>query len=284
MMIERRPVLTFLSHVILVIGVLIVALPVYITFVASTHSNQDIIHPPMPLLPGTHMVENYTAVLTGTQGGGGSKAAVGRMMMVSLVSALVISLGKIAISLLSAFALIYFRFPARQFFFWAIFVTLMLPVEVRIAPTYKVVSDLGMLNTYAGLTVPLIASATATFLFRQFFLTVPDELLEAARMDGAGPMRFFKDVLLPLSKTSMAALFVIQFIYGWNQYLWPLLVTTSEDMYPVVIGIKRMISGGDAQTEWGAVMATAMLAMLPPAFVVILMQKWFVKGLVDTEK
>jgi sn-glycerol 3-phosphate transport system permease protein len=223
-------------------------------------------------------------VLTGTQGGAGSKAPVARMMWVSLVCALVISLGKIAISLLSAFAIVYFRFPFRMVFFWAIFVTLMLPVEVRIAPTYKVVSDLGMLNTYAGLTIPLIASATATFLFRQFFLTVPDELAEAARVDGAGPMRFFKDVLLPLSTTSIAALFVIQFIYGWNQYLWPLLVTTTEDMYPVVIGIKRMISGGDAQTEWGAVMATAMLAMLPPALVVMLMQKWFVKGLVDTEK
>jgi sn-glycerol 3-phosphate transport system permease protein len=171
-----------------------------------------------------------------------------------------------------------------MFFFWAIFITLMLPVEVRILPTYQVVSDLGMLNSYAGLTVPLIASATATFLFRQFFLTVPEELVEAARMDGAGPMRFFKDVLVPLSTTSIAALFVIQFIYGWNQYLWPLLVTTNENMYPVVIGIKRMISGGDAQTEWSVVMATALLAMLPPALVVMLMQKWFVKGLVDTEK
>jgi len=283
-MVERRPVLTLLTHLVLLFGVLIVALPVYITFVASTHSNDDIIHPPMPLTIGTQLVENYDAVLNGTQGGGGSKAPVARMMMVSLISALTISLGKIAISLLSAFALVYFRFPLRRTFFWAIFVTLMLPVEVRIIPTYQVVSNLGMLNTYAGLTIPLIASATATFLFRQFFLTVPDELAEAARMDGAGPMRFFKDVLLPLSKTSMAALFVIQFIYGWNQYLWPLLVTTHEDMYPVVIGIKRMISGGDAQTEWGAVMATAMLAMLPPAVVVMLMQKWFVKGLVDTEK
>jgi sn-glycerol 3-phosphate transport system permease protein len=197
---------------------------------------------------------------------------------------MVIAVGKIAISLLSAFAIVYFRFPFRMFFFWAIFITLMLPVEVRIGPTYKVVSDLGMLNTYAGLTVPLIASATATFLFRQFFLTVPDELVEAARMDGAGPMRFFKDILVPLSTTSIAALFVIQFIYGWNQYLWPLLVTTTEDMYPVVIGIKRMISGGDAQTEWGVVMATALMAMIPPALVVMLMQKWFVKGLVDTEK
>jgi sn-glycerol 3-phosphate transport system permease protein len=196
----------------------------------------------------------------------------------------VITFGKIAISLLSAFAVVYFRFPLRSLFFWAIFVTLMLPVEVRISPTYKVVSDLGMLNSYAGLTIPLIASATATFLFRQFFLTVPDELVEASRIDGAGPMRFFKDVLIPLSTTSIAALFVIQFIYGWNQYLWPLLVTTDESMYPVVIGIKRMIAGGDAQNQWNLVMATAMLAMIPPALVVILMQKWFVKGLVDTEK
>ena len=283
-MVERRPLLTLLAHLVLLLGVMAVALPVYITFVASTRSNDEIIHPPMPMTPGSHLVENYREVLEGTRQGQGSKAPVARMMWVSLVSALVIAIGKIAISLLSAFALVYFRFPFRQACFWAIFVTLMLPVEVRIAPTYKVVADLGMLNTYAGLTVPLIASATATFLFRQFFMTVPDELVEAARVDGAGPMRFFKDVLVPLSATSIAALFVIQFIYGWNQYLWPLLVTTDESMYPVVIGIKRMISGGDAQTEWSAVMATAMLAMIPPAIVVMLMQKWFVKGLVDSEK
>lgn len=206
------------------------------------------------------------------------------MMWISFVSAMVITVGKIAISLLSAFALVYFRFPFKKICFWLIFVTLMLPVEVRIGPTYEVVSTLGMLNSYAGLTIPLIASATATFLFRQFFLTVPDELVEAARIDGAGPMRFFKDVLVPLSKTSIAALFVIQFIYGWNQYLWPLLVTTSEDMYPVVIGIKRMVASGDTGNDWNVVMATALLAMLPPAAVVILMQRWFVKGLVDTEK
>jgi sn-glycerol 3-phosphate transport system permease protein len=211
-------------------------------------------------------------------------APVGRMMWVSLVSALAIAIGKIAISMLSAFALVYFRFPFKKICFWLIFVTLMLPVEVRIGPTYEVVSTLGMLNSYAGLTIPLIASATATFLFRQFFLTVPDELVEAARVDGAGPMRFFKDILVPLSKTSIAALFVIQFIYGWNQYLWPLLVTTSEDMYPVVIGIKRMVASGDTGNDWNVVMATALLAMLPPAAVVILMQRWFVKGLVDTEK
>ena len=283
-MVERRPWLTALSHAVLIAGVLIVAFPLYLTFVASTHKLDDIIHPPMPLLPGSHFFENYKAAWLGGESKFGSGAPVGQMMVVSLVTALVIALGKISISLLSAFAIVYFRFPFRMFFFWAIFVTLMLPVEVRIGPTYKVVADLGMLNSYAGLTVPLIASATATFLFRQFFLTVPEELVEAARMDGAGPMRFFKDVLVPLSTTSIAALFVIQFIYGWNQYLWPLLVTTNENMYPVVIGIKRMISGGDAQTDWGIVMATAILAMIPPALVVMLMQKWFVKGLVDSEK
>jgi sn-glycerol 3-phosphate transport system permease protein len=283
-MVERRPWLDFLSHAILIVGVLVVAFPIYITFVASTHTAQAIVQTPMPLLPGAELIENYSVALKGERQGSGSHASVGRMMVVSLVTALVISLGKITISLLSAFAIVYFRFPFRMAVFWAIFVTLMLPVEVRIGPTYKVVADLGMLNSYAGLTIPLIASATATFLFRQFFLTVPDELVEAARVDGAGPMRFFKDILVPLSATSMAALFVIQFIYGWNQYLWPLLVTTEENMYPVVIGIKQMISGGDAQTEWNIVMATAMLAMLPPALVVMLMQKWFVKGLVDTEK
>jgi sn-glycerol 3-phosphate transport system permease protein len=283
-MVERNPFLTFISHAVLLLGVLIVAFPVYITFVASTHTAEAIVQAPMPLLPGGQFWHNYLAVLTGSEHGPGSSAPVGRMMWVSLVSALVISIGKIAISLLSAFAIVYFRFPFRMFFFWAVFVTLMLPVEVRIFPTYKVVSDLGMLNSYAGLTIPLIASATATFLFRQFFLTVPEELTEASRMDGAGPMRFFIDVLVPLSATSIAALFVIQFIYGWNQYLWPLLVTTDESMYPVVIGIKRMISGGDSAQQWNLVMATAMLAMLPPALVVMLMQKWFVKGLVDTEK
>jgi sn-glycerol 3-phosphate transport system permease protein len=283
-MVERSPFLRILAHLVLIIGVFIVAFPLYVTFVASTQTADEILQAPMSMLPGSHMVENYTAALKGTGMGAASNAPVGRMMMVSLITALVIAIGKIVISLLSAFAIVYFRFPFRMFFFWAIFVTLMLPVEVRIGPTYQVVSDLGMLNTYAGLTIPLIASATATFLFRQFFLTVPDELVEAARMDGAGPLRFFKDVLVPLSTTSIAALFVIQFIYGWNQYLWPLLVTTNETMYPVVIGIKRMISGGDAATDWNIVMATAVLAMIPPALVVMLMQRWFVKGLVDTEK
>lgn len=282
-MVERRPGLTFLSHAMLILGIAIVAFPIYLAFIASTHTRDAILRVPMPLLPGGHMFENYSAALLGadTQG---ARVVVGRMMWISLVTALVISIGKIAISLLSAFAIVYFRFPFKKIVFWMIFVTLMLPVEVRILPTYKVLADLNMLNTYAGLTVPLIASATATFLFRQFFLSVPDELVEAARMDGAGPMRFFKDILVPLSQTSIAALFVIQFIYGWNQYLWPLLATTSEDMYPVVIGIKRMIASGDAAVDWNLVMATAILALVPPAIVVVLMQRWFVKGLVDTEK
>jgi sn-glycerol 3-phosphate transport system permease protein len=282
-MVENRPWLTFVSHAVLILGVAVVALPLYITFVASTLPYDDVMQVPMPLVPGTHVIENYSQVLAhGSQRL--SAAPVGQMMLNSLITALVIAFGKIAISILSAFAIVYFRFPFRMFFFWMIFVTLMLPVEVRILPTYEVVSDLGLLDSYAGLTVPLIASATATFLFRQFFLTIPDELAEAARIDGAGPMRFFWDVVVPLSRPNIAALFVILFIYGWNQYLWPLLVTTQESMYTTVIGIKRMIAGGDAATEWNLVMATAMLAMLPPALVVLLMQKWFVKGLVDTEK
>jgi sn-glycerol 3-phosphate transport system permease protein len=281
-MIENRPFLTFVSHAVLILGVAIVAFPLYVTFVASTRTVEEILAAPMPLTPGSHLVDNYLAALA--RGAGESTAGVGRMMVNSLISALVISIGKIAISLLSAFAIVYFRFPLRSIFFWMIFVTLMLPVEVRILPTYQVVAGLGMLDTYAGLTIPLIASATATFLFRQFFLTIPDELAEAARIDGAGPMRFLFDVVVPMSKTNIAALFVILFIFGWNQYLWPLLVTTQESMYTTVIGTRRMIAGGDAATEWNLVMATAMLAMLPPAAVVIAMQRWFVKGLVDSEK
>jgi sn-glycerol 3-phosphate transport system permease protein len=283
-MVERRGTHGILAHAIVLLGVLVVAFPLYLAFVASTHTAQEIVQTPMPLLPGGNFWSSYKSALFGRETSAGSNAPVAHMMWVSLVTALVISIGKISISLLSAFAIVYFRFPFRKTVFWAIFVTLMLPVEVRILPTYKVLSDLHMLNSYAGLTVPLIASATATFLLRQFFMTVPDELAEASRMDGAGPIRFFLDVLLPLSKTSIAALFVIQFIYGWNQYLWPLLATTSEDMYPVVVGIKRMIAGGDSQNEWNVVMATAILAMLPPAIVVVGMQRWFVKGLVDTEK
>ena len=282
-MVENRPWATFFAHAILIAGVLLVAFPLYVTFVASTHTLEEILTVPMPLTPGPYFFENYAQVLTAGSTRGAA-APVGRMMFNSLVMALAIAFGKIAISIIASFAIVYFRFPLRRTFFWMIFITLMLPVEVRIIPTYKVVSDLHMLNTYVGLTLPLIASATATFLFRQFFLTVPDELAEAARMDGAGPMRFFFDVLLPLSATSVAALFVIQFIYGWNQYLWPLLITTRENMQTIVIGIKKMLVTQDALTEWQLAMTTAVLAMLPPVLVVLLMQKLFVRGLVETEK
>ncbi len=281
-MVERQPMLDLLAHAILIVGLVVVALPIWITFVGSTHTVDAIVAAPMPIWPGNELWANYSQVLS-TGSTSGTRAPVGHMLAVSLTIALLIACGKIVLALLSAFALVYFRFRYKQLVFWMIFITLMLPVEVRISPTYKIVSDLGMLNSYAGLTLPLLASATATFLFRQFFMTVPDELVEAARIDGAGPMRFFWDVLLPLSKTNIAALFVIMFIYGWNQYLWPLLISTEEKYYPIVIGIKQMIAA-ESQIEWPAVMATAMLALIPPVLVVILMQRWFVKGLVDSEK
>lgn len=281
-MVEKRGWLTFLSHAVLILGVAVLAFPIWVAFVASTHDLQTLLRPPTPLLPGGQFFENYYLALnTGAKAVG---APVWLMMFNSLVMALGIAFGKISISMLAAFAIVYFRFPFRLFFFWMIFITLMLPVEVRILPTYKVVSDLGMLDNYFGLTIPLIASATATFLFRQFFMTVPDELLEAARVDGAGPMRFFKDILFPMSRTNIAALFVILFIYGWNQYLWPLLITTDESMYTMLIGINRMLSVGDDQAEWQIIMATTMLAMLPPVAVVVLMQKMFVQGMTETEK
>jgi sn-glycerol 3-phosphate transport system permease protein len=283
-MVERHRFLDFISHSLLVLGVLVIVFPIYLALVGSTHSAQEMAQSPIPLWFGQEAVHNYRTILLGEGPGVTSQVPVARMMWVSLVTALSIAFGKIVISLLSAFAIVYFNFPFRKAVFWGIFITLMLPVEVRIVPTYKVVADFGMINSFAGLTIPLIASATATFLFRQFFMTVPDELTEAAKMDGASPMRFFWDVLLPLSRTSIAALFVIQFIYGWNQYLWPLLMSTEERMYPIVMGIRSMTAGADSQVQWNLVMATAILAMLPPALVVVLMQKWFVKGLVDTEK
>jgi sn-glycerol 3-phosphate transport system permease protein len=282
-MVERRPLLDLAAHLVLLLGIAIVAFPVYITFVASTRDATDIIHGTMPLYPGLDLVENYWSALF--QGSGRLRTtAVSTMMLNSLVMALSIAIGKICISIISAYAIVYFRFPLRMAAFWMIFITLMLPVEVRIYPTFKIVADLGMIDSYAGLTVPLIASATATLLFRQFFMTIPDELVEASKIDGAGPIRFFIDTVLPLSRTNIAALFVILFIYGWNQYLWPLLVTNSASMDTIVIGIKRLIVTSDAQTEWHIVMATAMLAMLPPVTVVLVMQRWFVKGLVESEK
>jgi len=282
-MVENRPFADFVSHLILIVGVLVVAFPVYLALVASTSDPATIANGQLGLIPEGHLFENYYKVLFE-----GTERSTKQPMIVplynSLVVALVISIGKIAISLISAFAIIYFRFRFRHTAFWVIFLTLMLPVEVRIYPTYKIVADLHMLDTYAGLTIPLIASATATLLFRQFFMTVPDELLEASKIDGAGPWRFFKDTLLPLSMTSIAAMFVIQFIYGWNQYLWPLLITTRDDMQTIVIGIQKMLNVTDALTEWQLAMATTILAMLPPVMVVVAMQKLFVRGLTETEK
>jgi sn-glycerol 3-phosphate transport system permease protein len=282
-MIQNNLISRIVAHAILIVGILVVAFPIYYTFVASTHSLQTILRPPLPLLPGDQFIENYSTALFGGIGRIGG-VGVGTLLFNSTVVALCIAIGKIVISMLSAYAIVFFRFPFRMVFFWLIFITLMLPVEVRILPTYKVMVDLGLIDTYTGLTLPLMASATATLLFRQFFMTIPGELVEAARVDGAGPWRFFKDILLPLSRTNMAALFVILFVYGWTQYLWPLLVTNDNQMTTVVIALKKMVSFADADTEWHLVMVTCMLAILPPVLVVVLMQRWFVKGLVETEK
>jgi sn-glycerol 3-phosphate transport system permease protein len=273
----------WVPHAVLIAGLMLVLFPIYVAFVASSHELSDILEAPMTLVPGSHLVANFAEALTaGTAKTSG--VPVTAMLLNSLVMALVIAAGKILISLPSAYAVVFFRFPLRRLCFWAIFVTLMLPVEVRIIPTYKIVADLSLIDTYGGLTLPLVASATATLLFRQFFLTIPDELVEAAKIDGAGPWRFLIDTVIPLSRANIAALFVILFIYGWNQYLWPLLVTNSPSMTTIVIGIRQMIGNGDTQTEWHIVMATALLAIMPPVLVVVLMQRWFVRGLVEAEK
>jgi len=282
-MIENRPAVTFVSHSMLIAGIVIIALPIWITFVAATHDAVRMTQIPLPLLPGDQFFANLNQALNHGIDGGANQG-VGMMLFNSLMMAMMIAVGKIAISLLSAFAIVYFRFPFRMGFFWMIFITLMLPVEVRIIPTFEVVANLNMLNTYWGLSIPLIASATATFMFRQTFLTIPDELLEAARIDGAGPMRFFIDILLPMSRTNIAALFVILFIYGWNQYLWPLLITTDQSMFTIVMAIKQMLEAAEQSPEWNIIMMTTLLAMLPPIVVVIMMQKLFVKGLTETEK
>jgi len=273
------------AHAVLWIGLAITAFPLYLTFVASSLTSKEIAQAPMPLWPGDQTWENYRRVLIDGLSGSQLSPPVWIMLRNSLAMALLIAAGKIVVSILSAYAVVFFRFPGRMLCFWAIFITLMLPVEVRILPTYKVVTDLGLINSFTGLTLPLIASATATLLFRQFFLTVPDELVEAAKLDGAGPLRFFRDVVLPLSRTQIAALFVILFVYGWNQYLWPLLMVTDNKLDTIVVGLSKMIgTGGDATTNWNLVMASALMALLPPVLVVVAMQRWFVRGLVESEK
>ncbi|MFT7594922.1 MAG: sn-glycerol 3-phosphate transport system permease protein [Paracoccaceae bacterium] len=283
-MVEQRPFITFLTHLVLVLGVIAIALPIWITFVAASHDEIRMVQTPLPLWPGDQLWVNLKQTLFGTGLSGTQTAPVWMMLANSLTMAMMIAVGKISISLLSAFAIVYFKFPFRMACFWLIFITLMLPVEVRILPTFEVVANLGMLNSYWGLSIPLIASATATFMFRQVFLTIPDEMLESARIDGAGPMRFFWDILLPLSRTNIAALFVILFIYGWNQYLWPLLITTDPSMTTIVMSIKQMLEAAEQSPQWNIIMMTALLAMLPPILVVIAMQKLFVQGLTETDK
>ncbi|MFK7860108.1 MAG: sn-glycerol-3-phosphate ABC transporter permease UgpE [Granulosicoccus sp.] len=278
-MVEKKGGSLWFTHVLMIIGIFFVFFPIWLAFVASTVTQESIVSPPMPLMPGDHFLENYKRALFS-----GVNVPVTTMLLNSLIMAMGIAIGKIIISLLSAFAIVYFKFPGKNLFFWMIFITLMLPVEVRIVPTYEVVAGFGLLNSYSGLIFPLIASATATFLFRQFFMTIPDELAEAARVDGARPMRFFVDIVVPMSRTNIAALFVILFIYGWNQYLWPLLITTEPDMNTIVMGIKQMFPSGDDTADWPVIMATSILAMIPPVVVVVSMQKLFISGLVDSEK
>jgi sn-glycerol 3-phosphate transport system permease protein len=283
-MVEARGFQTWLTYLVLGLGVVVFAFPVYLAVVGSTHDAATIARGELPLYPGAHAVENYAQAWNEGSGQRVKAVPVARMLFNSLVMALVIAAGKIAVSIVSAYAVAFFHFPLRMVCFWMIFVTLMLPVEVRIIPTFKVVADLGLVDSFGGLTVPLIASATATLLFRQFFLTIPDALVEAGKIDGAGPLRFFWSVVLPLSRTNIAALFVILFIYGWNQYLWPLLITTSRSMDTIVIGITKMIGTGDAHTDWNLIMATTVMALGPPVAVILFMQRWFVKGLIETEK
>ncbi|WP_298021223.1 sn-glycerol-3-phosphate ABC transporter permease UgpE [uncultured Parasphingopyxis sp.] len=272
-----------IDHAVLIAGSLLMIMPVFAVFLSTSVSDVDIYRDGLHLSLGPHMAENFDKALF-TQGGFTGEITGAKMLMNSFILGIGFAIGKIIIGMMAAYAIVYFRLRFATFAFWMIFTTLLLPLEVRILPTYEVVASLGMLNSYAGLSIPLIASATATFLFRQFFMTVPDELTEAARVDGAGPMKFFRDILIPLSRTNLAALSVILFIYGWNQYLWPLLVTTDESYYTVVMGIQRMANAGEEQPLWNLIMATAILAMLPPVMVIIGMQRLFVRGLVETEK
>lgn len=273
---RRRDWTKVLVHALLILSILLIGFPLYYAFVISTQSMDEATRTPQKLWPSTYLWENYAKIW--------NRLDMGRLLVNSTIVALAVSLGKIAISIISAFAIVYFNFRGKQLFFWMIFVTLMLPVPVRIISTYQVISQLGWVDTYLGLTIPLIASATATFLFRQFYLTIPDELVDAAKIDGSGPLRFLWSILLPNSGANIAALFVVMFIYGWNQYLWPLMVTNSEKMKVVVVGIASTIPSGTQPPEWNLVMAVAMMALIPPVLVVLLMQRYFMHGLIETEK
>lgn len=278
----NKKILGMLPHFILIIAVVLVVFPIYFGFIASTQSLQSIMQGKSGLFLGEDFIKNYLEIISPEKkifpG-----ASIWHLLLNSLFVTLLITFGKTIISILSAYAIVYFKFPLQKSAFAMIFLTLMLPIEVRIVPTFQMAVHLNLLDTYQGLSIPLIASATATFLFRQFFMSIPDELCDAARIDGAGPIRFFWDVVLPLSKTTIAALFVILFLYGWNQYLWPLLITTKQNMNTIIIAITQMITY-DGTTPWHLLLGVAFIAMIPPVFIVILMQKWFVKGLIDSEK
>jgi sn-glycerol 3-phosphate transport system permease protein len=272
----RRDWSGMVAHAILIASVAVLAFPLYYAFVISTQTLDEVTSLPPKLAPSTNMAQNYADAW--------ARVNMGRLLVNSAIVALAVAFGKIAISLLSAFAIVYFDFRGKQVVFWTIFITLMLPVPVRIVSTYQVVSVLGWVDTYWGLTVPLMASATGTFLFRQYYQTIPDSLAEAAQLDGAGPLRFLWSILLPLSTANIAALFVILFVYGWNDYLWPLLVTNSPEMRTAVIGIDSLIPRTSQLPEWNVAMAAAMMVLLPPVAVIVVMQRWFVKGLIETEK
>jgi sn-glycerol 3-phosphate transport system permease protein len=298
-MVERTPLLDILTHAVMITGIFLLIFPVWLVVVAATHDVDTVNRLPMPMLPGPDFIANSMAAF--------EKGDLARQLLNTMIQATGIAAGKIVISILSAFAIVFFRFPFRMAAFWLIFMSLMLPIEVRIVPTYEVAANamtpivwiarqlglssvidlqmkVSLLNSYWGLILPIIASATATFLFRQFFLTIPDELVEAARMDGAGPMRFFWDILLPLSKTNIAALAVIMFIVGWNQFLWPLLITTEPEYRTAVIGLAQLMPGPDTLPEWNIAMAAALYVMLPPVLVIAILQQLFVKGLIASEK
>lgn len=267
-----------LSHALLCVFILVMLLPLYLALVAASHEASAMMQAPLPVLPGRSLWANiHTVVTEGLAVTGGEP--ITRMLVNSLLMALAIASGKIILALTSAFALVYFDFPFKKLCFALIFATMMLPVEVRIVPTFQVVASFGLLNSFSGLTLPLLASATGTFLFRQFFMTIPKELVDAAKLDGAGPVRFFFDVVLPLSTTQIAALFVILFVYGWNQYLWPLVITTETKMATIVMGIRYLAGVADQVPQWNYIMTVALIALIPPCMVVVLMQRWFEKGL-----
>ena len=279
----KKIVSSLASHTVIWLGLLIIFIPIYMALVASSHTASALMQAPLPFWPGAHFFENMKVLLiSGADVTGGVSLLT--MLLNSFVMAMLIALGKITFSILSAYAFVYFDFPFKKIVFMMIFLTLMLPVEVRIVPTFQVVASMNLLNQYSGLTLPLIASATATFMFRQFFKTLPNELIEAAKVDGAGPVRFLIDILLPLSKTNIAALFIIMFIYGWNQYLWPLVITTNADMATVVMGIQHLASVADEIPQWHYIMGIALIAMLPPLMVILSMQSLFEKGLFEAEK